>query len=74
MDIRFLPETIEGKLARLSEECHEVGQAACKAIRFGLYNTDPRTGITNIEKMQEEMEDLIHAWDVILTEVLENTI
>ena len=62
MDPRYLPTDFNGKLAKLSEECHEVGQMAMKAIRFGILNEDPRTGISNLQKIIEEMGDLQHAY------------
>jgi hypothetical protein len=61
--MNFEPNTLDRKLACLSEECAEVIQACQKAIRFGLFSTNPTLkpgdkhfGETNAEQIAREME------------------
>lgn len=46
-------------LTCLMEECAELAQAASKAIRFGLSDHNPETGIKNIEQLEMEFNDLL---------------
>lgn len=49
----------EHLLVCLSEECDEVGQRAAKALRFSLGEVQPGQGLTNAERIVEELHDLI---------------
>jgi NTP pyrophosphatase (non-canonical NTP hydrolase) len=59
----LLPTTLEGMLSRLVEETGEVLQVIGKIQRFGLYATDPKTGIKydNATDLRRELADLRHA-------------
>lgn len=46
-------------LVCLIEECQEVSHAACKALRFGMEDKHPETGISNQEKVKEELMELM---------------
>ena len=46
-------------LACLAEECAEVGQAACKALRFGLDDKAEEHQLTNAEYLAAELNDVI---------------
>jgi len=46
-------------LTVLSEECTEVGQRACKAIRFGLNEVQEGQEKTNAERLIYEFNDLL---------------
>lgn len=48
------------------EECSEVIKAATKALRFGLDDTNPKTGNTNAEDLREEMGDVMNLSDVLI--------
>lgn len=45
-------------LTILAEECAEVSQRVCKALRFGLAEVQPGQGLTNRERIEEELHDL----------------
>ena len=59
----LLPKTVEGKLARIVEECGEVLQAIGKIQRFGYTATDPLTNkrYDNWLDLQTELFQLSHA-------------
>jgi len=46
-------------LTQLMEECAEVAQRASKAIRFGLYETEPNQAYTNKERLLHEIQDFL---------------
>lgn len=46
-------------LCILQEECSEVIQAICKCLRFGYNSCHPETGVMNIERLEEELGDLL---------------
>lgn len=46
---------------RLIEECSELIQAVCKAVRFGLDNSRPGEKTTNRQSIIYEMEDVERA-------------
>jgi hypothetical protein len=49
----------EHLLTILSEECAEVSQRACKALRFGLHETQPGQDEDNSLRLRGEIEDLL---------------
>ena len=55
-------------LTTLSEECSEVIKELSKALRFGLYACEPGSIITNSEKIQHELGDLIGVMQMIIDE------
>lgn len=59
----YSPKTTADKLAHLAEECAELAQVTCKALRFGLYmhHPDDATKETNLEAMRREFRDLFNA-------------
>lgn len=48
---------------RLAEECSEVIKAVMKIERFGYYYENPKTGKMFIDELEEEMHDVLEAWD-----------
>lgn len=48
----------EHLLVCLAEECVEVGQAVCKALRFGLTDSPPGGGLRNDEYIVHELHDV----------------
>lgn len=46
-------------LTILIEECSEVQKVACKALRFGLDDTNPATRNTNWAELEHEVNDLL---------------
>ena len=42
----------------LAEECAEVIQAVTKTLRFGLESVHPETGVSNKDRLEEELADL----------------
>lgn len=54
-------------LTKLAEECSEVAKAALKAQQFGLNEINPYTGINNLTRLQDELDDL-HAAVKMLNE------
>lgn len=57
----YQPVNADQAVAWLVEECGEVVQAAGKAYRFGLHATHPDTGVSNHQKLKEEIADLERA-------------
>lgn len=45
-------------LACIAEEANEIAQAAMKALRFGLDDTNPKTGKTNLTDIRTENIEL----------------
>lgn len=60
MDPKWLPNTPQGKLWRLVEECNETIHEACKLGRFGGAGRR-RDGRSAKESLAGELDDLIHA-------------
>jgi NTP pyrophosphatase (non-canonical NTP hydrolase) len=52
-------------LTTLSEECAEVAQRACKAIRFGLAEVQPGQQEDNTRRLERELADLIAVADLL---------
>lgn len=48
-------------LVKIQEECAEVSQRAAKAIRFGLNETQNGQDKTNLERLKDELLDLMTA-------------
>lgn len=59
-----MSKEIDHLLLCLSEEAGEVVQAACKAGRFGLY--DSYNGVTNHERISSEINDLLGVVSALL--------
>jgi len=54
------PEGVERELLTiLAEECCEVGQRVSKALRFGIWEVQPEQKLTNAERIEIELGDLI---------------
>jgi len=65
MDEKWLPNTPQGKLWRLVEECNETIHEACKLGRFGGAGIR-RDGRTAKEALTSELQDLSHAVEEVL--------
>ena len=50
---------IQYLLDKLQEECAEVIQAVSKIRRFGPQNRHPDRSTTNLEELENELEDLL---------------
>lgn len=55
----------------ISEEGSEIAQAADKALRFGLFDTDPKKGITNLQALVGELNDLQAVLSLLVEELTE---
>jgi len=55
----------EHLLACLAEECHEIGQRALKAQRFGLLEIQPEQELTNWHRLQQELADLLAVMEML---------
>ena len=51
--------TVKEVLDVLTEECAEVIHIISKVRRFGIDDVHPDTGISNYDKLQEELVDLV---------------
>lgn len=49
----------------LQEECDEVGQRCSKAIRFTLGEVQPGQNLTNAQRIDEEMTDLVGVLELL---------
>ena len=54
----------EHLLSIVAEECAEVAQRASKALRFGLYETQPDQALNNWERIMYEFADLCAALEL----------
>lgn len=52
-------------LTTLSEECAEVSQRACKAVRFGLLEIQPGQMEDNTRRIERELADLMAVADLL---------
>lgn len=59
------PTTLDHLLMILSEECHEVGQRASKAFRFGIDEIEPEQAFDNLSRLHHELNDLLAVVDLI---------
>ncbi len=58
------PEGLERELLTiLIEECSEVQKRATKAMRFGLEEVQPGQSLNNVERLSEEIGDLLCVLD-----------
>ncbi len=57
-DEKYKPTNAHDALVRISEECHELGKVACKALRFGIYDFQPKKKQQNIELLIAEYRDI----------------
>lgn len=46
-------------LVKLAEEASEITKAVCKVLLHGLESTEPGCALTNQEKLQNELGDLV---------------
>jgi hypothetical protein len=58
----------EHLLTCLAEECAEVAQRVSKALRFGLSEVQPGQELTNAERINLELDDLISVACILQTE------
>lgn len=63
--------TIEHLLACLAEEGGEIAQAAGKAGRFGLQDTNPSDGISNQDRLVQEINDALSVAELLQEEGVE---
>lgn len=58
------PEELERELLTvLSEECAEVSQRVCKALRFGMAEVQPGHPNSNADRIADELGDLLGVLD-----------
>ena len=55
----------ENLLVCLSEECDEVSQRACKALRFGIDEIQEGQELTNAERIVYEFNDLFAVMEML---------
>lgn len=56
-------------LSKLAEECFEAGQRAMKAQQFGFEEVQPGQPFNNLERLADEMHDLIATWTKLCNDV-----
>ncbi len=56
----------EHLLTCLAEECAEVGQAAAKALRFGIGDMPPNGGLPNNEYIVREVNDVLAIIELLI--------
>jgi hypothetical protein len=60
----------EHLLTCLAEECAEVSQRVSKALRFGMDEIQSGQGMTNADRIAEELHDLMSVWSICREEGL----
>jgi NTP pyrophosphatase (non-canonical NTP hydrolase) len=58
----------EHLLTCLAEECAEVAQRVSKALRFGLAEVQPGQGLSNADRIADEVADLIAVVQILAYE------
>lgn len=58
IDRNFIMDALPYLFNQLSEEASELGQAACKTVRFGIDSVDPFNQVSNRDKLREEYTDV----------------
>jgi len=59
-------------LTCIAEECNEVSQRCTKALRFGLFETQPGQPYNNLERIIYEYNDLVTVLLMLLTSINAN--
>ncbi len=59
---------LEHLLTRITEECHETGQRACKALNFTLEEIQPGQNLTNAERIVYEFNDIVAVMEMLYEE------
>lgn len=59
-------------LLKIMEESSELAQRASKAIQFGLNETEKNQPFTNLERLQQELNDLLCVVSILNTELISN--
>lgn len=62
-------DRVQYTLNLVAEEGTEIAQAAAKALRFGLFDTDPKKGITNLQALVGELNDLRGVLNLLVEEL-----
>ena len=57
-------------LITLAEECAEVIQVVSKIQRFGATSFHPETGVSNLDKLNQEIGDMLTMVDLLVNEGL----
>lgn len=55
-------------LIQLAEECNEVAQRVSKALRFGLDEIQPGQVLSNTERVEEEIVDLMAVFELLMVD------
>lgn len=55
-------------LIQLTEECSEVSKRCSKALRFGLHEVQPGQSLTNKQRIEDEVIDLLALIDILQEE------
>jgi NTP pyrophosphatase (non-canonical NTP hydrolase) len=61
----MLKNKVDHLLATLGEECGEVQQSVGKALRFGLFEHNPKTQMTHWVSLRNEVHDLIAVYEML---------
>lgn len=62
-------DRVKHLLACLGEECGEVQQIVGKSLRFGIYDVNPKTNVSNIENLKLELFDIISVVEMLEREI-----
>ena len=55
-------------IACLVEECGEVQQKVGKALRFGLFNANPKSSNTHWAELRHEVHDMVAVYEMLCEE------
>jgi len=59
-------ERVNHLLFCLGEECGELQQIVGKSGRFGIYDINPKSLITNIRLLRNEFNDIVAVYEMLL--------
>ena len=61
-------DRVEHIIACVGEECGEVQQKVGKALRFGIFEANPKTSNSHWSEMRQEVHDIVAVYEMLCEE------